>query len=235
MGNNNFDTKVLDLGGSLVAPDEIALDFLKSFRDLVTEYLKEDDSRRLILVIGGGGLARKYQSAYREISSQSTNDEADWIGIGATKLNARLVKGVFQEFCLDEVVSDPTDVPAFTGRILVASGWKPGFSTDYDAVLLAERFGASVLVNLTNIPKVYTADPKADPNAQPLDEVTWADFRKITGDEWVPGKNTPFDPSAAKKGSEMKLTVISVLGTNLNNFRKVLFGGDYVGTTVGPE
>ena len=161
-----YDTKVLDLGGSLVAPDAIAVEFLKSFERLIGEYLAKDSSRRLIMVIGGGSPARKYQDAYRKISDSPENDEADWIGIAATRLNARLIKAVFEEFCTDEVVTDPTNVGAFTGRVLVASGWKPGFSTDYDAVLLAEKFDARVLINLTNIAKVYTADPKIDKSAR---------------------------------------------------------------------
>ena len=229
-----YDTKVLDLGGSLVAPDDIAVEFLKDFKSLIGEYLKEDSSRRLIMVIGGGSPARRYQDAYRTLSEKPKNDEADWIGITATRLNARLIKGVFEEYCKDEVVTNPTDVGAFTGRVLVASGWKPGFSTDYDAVLLAEKFNAAVLINLTNIAKVYTADPKIDKDAKPLDRVTWKEFSEITGTEWVPGKNTPFDPMAVKKASEMKLIVVSALGTNLENLRRILEGDEYIGTTVGP-
>lgn len=230
-----YNTKVLDLGGSLVAPDEIAVDFLKDFKRLIVDYLVKESSRRLIMVVGGGSPARKYQAAYRRIIENPENDEADWIGITATRLNARLVKAVFQEYCADEVVTDPTNVPGFTGRVLVASGWKPGFSTDYDAVLLAERFSAGVLVNLTNIAKVYTADPKVDKDAKPLDKITWKEFSNITGTEWVPGKNTPFDPMAVKKASKMKLIVISALGTDLGNLQRILDGADYIGTTVGPE
>ncbi len=230
-----YDTKVLDLGGSLVAPDAIAVEFLKSFERLIGEYLAKDSSRRLIMVIGGGSPARKYQDAYRRISDSPENDEADWIGIAATRLNARLIKAVFEEYCTDEVVTDPTNVGDFTGRVLVASGWKPGFSTDYDAVLLAEKFDARVLINLTNIAKVYTADPKIDKSARPLDKVTWKEFSDITGTEWVPGKNTPFDPMAVKKASQMKIIVISALGTDLDNLRRILDGSDFVGTTVGPE
>ena len=229
------DTTVLDLGGSLVVPGEIAVGFLKELKQLLSDYLAGDPERRLILVIGGGSPARTYQNAYRSISDDADDDEADWIGIAATRLNARLMKAVFEDYCLDEVVTDPTDVPAFSGRVLVASGWKPGFSTDYDAVLLAEKFGAKVLVNLTNIARVYTADPKVDANALPLDKVTWAKFREITGDEWVPGKNTPFDPTAAKKGAEMRLTVISALGSDLENLRRILEQNSYIGTTVGPD
>jgi len=229
------DTKVLSLGGSLVAPDEIAIDFLKGYKRLIHDYLSHDPSRRLIMVIGGGGPARKYQNAYRSIERDPGNDEADWIGIAATRLNARLVKAIFKEHCADDVVTDPTNVPSFSGRILVASGWKPGFSTDFDAVLLAERFGAETLVNLTNIAKVHTADPKIDKNAKPLDRVSWKEFSEITGTEWVPGKNTPFDPVAVKKASEMKLVVISALGSDLDNLRRILENGDYIGTTVGPD
>ena len=230
-----YDTKVLSLGGSLVAPDNIAVEFLEGFKRLVGEYLEKDASRRLVMVIGGGGPARKYQQAYRKISASPENDEADWIGIAATRLNARLVKAVFEEQCTDEVVTDPTKVEAFTGRVLVASGWKPGFSTDYDAVLLAENFDARVLINLTNIAKVYTADPKIDKNAKPLDKISWKEFSDITGTEWTPGKNTPFDPTAVKKAAEMKLIVVSALGSDLDNLSRILEGGDYIGTTVGPE
>jgi uridylate kinase len=126
-------------------------------------------------------------------------------------------------------------VRAFSGRVLVASGWKPGFSTDYDAVLLAERFEAKAVVNLTNIEKVYTADPKIDKNAKPLDKVTWREFSEITGTEWIPGKNTPFDPTAVKKAAAMKLVVISALGSDLRNLRRILESEEYVGTTVGPD
>ncbi len=229
------DTKVLSLGGSLVAPDEIAVGFLRDFRRLIRDYLEEDQTRRLIMVIGGGAPARRYQKAYREIAQNAKNEEADWIGISATRLNARLVKAVFEEYCVDEVVTDPTARVDFAGRVLVASGWKPGFSTDYDAVLLAERFNAGVLVNLTNIAKVYTADPKIDKNAKPLDRITWKEFSKITGTEWTPGKNTPFDPTAVAKASELRLIVISALGSDLTNLSRILEDSGYEGTTVGPE
>jgi len=78
-------------------------------------------------------------------------DEADWLGITATKMNAQLLKAIFSGLCTQEVINDPTAPIEFSGRILVASGWKPGFSTDTDAVYLAERFGAKTIINLSNI------------------------------------------------------------------------------------
>ena len=128
---------------------------------------------------------------------------------------------------------NPTDENVkFTGRVLVAAGWKPGFSSDNDAVLLAERFNADTVVNLSNIEKVYTDDPRKNPDAKPLDTISWADFRKMVGDEWVPGKNCPFDPIASKKSEQLKLTVICASGKNIPNIRNILDGKDYIGTTI---
>jgi uridylate kinase len=161
------------------------------------------------------------------------DDQADWIGVMATRLNAQLVKAVMSDRCLQDVVTDPTAVKDIRGRVLVAAGWKPGFSSDYDAVLLAERFGADTVVNLSNIEKVYTADPKTDPSARPLDRVSWEDFRGMVGEEWVPGKNVPFDPVASRRAHENGTKVICAAGRNLENLEKILCGGDFTGTVIG--
>jgi uridylate kinase len=162
-------------------------------------------------------------------------DTLDWIGIAATRLNAELLKQLFRELCLEQVVTDPTSVSVFPGRILVASGWKPGFSTDYDAVLLAERFQADTLLNLSNITKVYTADPKTDPQAKPLDAVSWKEFQKLVGDTWKPGINVPFDPVATEKAAQIKLRVIVAGGRNIDNLKKILYDEEFEGTVIGPE
>jgi uridylate kinase len=228
---------VISFGGSIVAPDKVDIDFLKNFKNLVEYFLEADINRRFIFVVGGGGPARHYQNAYREICENIKNDEAymqaaDWIGIMATRLNAQLVKAIMGEWCCQDVIINPTIVDPFIGRVLVAAGWKPGFSTDYDAVLLAERFKADALINLSNIEKVYTADPKTDPNAKPIDKISWADFRKMVGDEWTPGKNVPFDPVASRHAEKIKLKVICAAGKNLDKLKKILSGEDFFGTTI---
>ncbi|MDR1316284.1 MAG: UMP kinase [Spirochaetales bacterium] len=223
---------VISLGGSIVAPDGVDTGYLKEFRVCVREYLAEDARRRLILVIGGGAPARRYQAAYREISERAQSDAQDWIGIAATRLNGELVRGLFPEECLEALVTNPGEA-VFTGRILVAAGWKPGFSSDYDAVFLAEKFGAATVINLSNISRVYTADPRLDPGAKPLDRLTWAEFRAIVGDEWTPGRNAPFDPVAAKKASELKMKVIVAAGKDLDTIASILRGKPFSGTTIG--
>ena len=241
-------TKVLSVGGSIIAPDKPDVSLLKNFTSMAVSWLKANADSRLILVAGGGGPARTYQNAYREVASlfdseekaacgfandEETNYACDWLGIMATRMNAQILKTCFGPLCPHEVITDPTAAPdEFPGRVLVAAGWKPGFSTDNDAVILAKKYNADTIVNLSNIEKVFTDDPKKNPNAKPLDTISWADFRKMVGDEWVPGKNCPFDPIASKTASEIGLTVICAAGKNISNIRAILDGKEYIGTAI---
>ena len=227
-------TTVLSLGGSIVAPDNVDSAFLRAFREAIGEYLDKNEDARLILTVGGGAPAREYQKAAREIDAAMSSDELDWLGIRATHLNAMLLRAVFDGLCLDDIVTDPTaESVSFTGRILVAGGWKPGFSTDTDAVYLAKRFGGSTVINLSNIRKVYTDDPRKNPEAKPIDSISWKDFRKIVGDEWVPGKNTPFDPIASRLAEEAGIQVICAEGHSIENTIAILEGKPFEGTTIG--
>nr|QQK86925.1 uridylate kinase [Treponema denticola] len=228
---------VLSVGGSIVAPDKPDFDFLDKFSKTIRNWLLQDSSRKIIMVIGGGAPARDYQNAYRKVcdlrKAPAKNDEADWIGIMATRLNAQPVKAVFEDLCPNPVVYDPTTVDMFGGQILVAAGWKPGFSTDNDAVVLAERFSGNLVVNLSNIAKVYTDDPKKNPEARPIDSISWEDFIKIVGTEWVPGKNTPFDPIASQRAQKAGIRVICAAGKDIENLENILNGKDFKGTVIG--
>ena len=231
-------TKVLSVGGSIIVPDKPDTEFLSNFIKMTTEWLDEDKSRRLILVAGGGAPARVYQNAYKEVGTGTgllaDATAADWIGIMATRINAQLLKACFGGYCKNDVVYNPTvEDLKFDGQVLVASGWKPGFSTDTDAVYLGEKFNAKTIVNLSNIEKVYTDDPRKNPDAKPLDTISWEEFRKMVGDEWTPGKNCPFDPIASKKASELGMKVICAGGKNIPNIKAILNDEEYLGTTIG--
>ncbi len=228
-------TRVISVGGSLLAPDGVDTVFVRAFVAAIDRFVAPAAANRAVVVCGGGMLARLYQKAYREIAADPSADAQDWVGVAATRVNAELVRQLLARWCGDPVVTDPTAAIAFGGRVLVAAGWKPGFSTDYDAVLLAERFAAEELINLSNIRQVYTADPKKDPQARPLDRVTWAGYRAIVGDEWTPGKNSPFDPVAAKRAAEARLKVVVATGADLTNFEAILQGRPFVGTVIGPQ
>ena len=142
---------------------------------------------------------------------------------------------MFYIYSPDKVVTDPTSDFSFTGRVLVAAGWKPGFSTDFDAVILAERFQADTVINLSNIAQVFTDDPRKNPEAVPIEKIGWKGFRDIVGHEWIPGKNVPFDPVASKKASEIPLRVIMASGRDLYNLKMILSDKNFHGTLIGPH
>ena len=225
-------TTVLSLGGSIVAPEKVDVEFLTRFKASIAGYLEERKDVRLSLTVGGGAPARIYQEAARKISPSSSAEELDWLGIRATHLNGALVRAVFSEYVENELVTDPTGDFSFDGRILVAAGWKPGFSTDTDAVYLARKFGAKTVVNLSNIKKVYTDDPRKNPDAKPLDHISWDDFIAMVGETWTPGKNTPFDPIASQIARKEGMSVICMDGRNIENLMAMLSDRPFEGTTI---
>lgn len=225
--------KVISLGGSIIIPKDINVNFLKNFKERISSYLNQNKEDKLILITGGGFTARVYQGAAKELNSNIDIDSLDWIGIRATRINAELIKSIFSDFCKDEIVINPTSNYSFSGRILVACGWKPGFSTDTDATYLAKRFNAKQIINLSNIQKVYTKDPRFNKDAKPIDKISWSDFRKIVGDKWSAGANTPFDPIASKMASEEGIQVICSDGQNIDNTIAILEGKEFIGTTIG--
>ena len=162
------------------------------------------------------------------------NDDLDWVGVAATRVNGELLRRILHAWCVEDLVTDPTAVSVFAGRVMVAAGWKPGFSTDNDAVVLARRFSSGTVVNLSNVAKVYSDDPKKNPAARPVDRLSWKEMLRIVGNEWSPGKNTPFDPSAARLAAESRIRVIFAEGRNLGNLSRILAGESFVGTTIGP-
>jgi uridylate kinase len=220
---------ILSVGGSLIAPNEIDLDFLKNLKELLLEQIKS--GKRFALICGGGKIARNYRDAamkFREISVV----EGDWLGIYATRLNAQLVKTIFGGLTHTKVIENPTEKINFTEKIIVAAGWEPGCSTDYDAVLLAKNLGVKKLVNLSNIDYVYDKDPRKFKDAKPIKETSWKDFRKLLQRDWSPGLNSPFDPVAAKDAEQLKLEVVVMNGKNMKNLKDYLDGKAFVGTKI---
>lgn len=219
---------VLSLGGSIIVPDKIDTGFLKNFKKLINEFIKKDF--RFVIYCGGGKTARDYQQAYEDVVGQD-QEAMDWIGIVATHINAFLLKAIFHDAAEDKIIEDPTEKINFKKKILLAGGWKPGWSTDYDSVLLAKNLGASEVINITDIDYVYDKDPNKFKDAKPVKEISWQEFRKLVGSEWKAGLNAPFDPIAAKEAEKLKLRII-VLGKNLNNLRNLLNNKRFKGTVI---
>ena len=205
------------------------IEFLKKFRALILRAVKK--GRRFILVVGGGATCRRYQAAARQVVTM-TNEEVDYLGIKTTVLNAEFVRVLFKDIAHLTVITNPTKKIATRKPIIIAAGWKPGCSTDKDAVLLAKTYGAKEVINLSNIDYVYDRDPKKYPQAKKIKRTSWKEFRKIVGDTWHPGANVPFDPVAAKEAQRLRLTVKFARGTDLPAVAGAIEGMKIRGTII---
>ena len=220
---------VISLGGSLVVPEEIDVPFLKRFHSLILRHVRKGS--RFIIIVGGGRTCRKYQAAARKVTRLASED-VDWIGIHSTRLNAHLLRTVFREVAHPVIIKDPTERIRTEKKVIIAAGWKPGCSTDYDAVLLARNFKSRTILNLSDIDYVYDKDPDLHRNARPIRRISWKDFRKIVGNRWDPGLNKPFDPVASKEAQGLGLRVAIMNGRKLDNLEGFLAGRKFRGTIV---
>ena len=112
------------------------------------------------MIVGGGKVSRQYRDAGSEaIGRKITRDDLDWLGIHATKLNAHLVRTIFRDIAHPFVLKHYEIIRKVEEPVVVASGWKPGWSTDYCAVMICEDYGIKEMINLSNIDQVYDKDP----------------------------------------------------------------------------
>ncbi|MAE42183.1 UMP kinase [Candidatus Woesearchaeota archaeon] len=221
-------TIILSLGGSLIAPEKIDINFLRNFKKTIEKFLRKN--YKFVIVCGGGSIARKYQEALADIIGND-REAMDWMGISATHLNAFLLRTIFHEYSDENIIEDPTKKINSKKKIILAAGWKPGWSTDYDAVLLAKNLKANTIINMSNIDYVYDKDPRKHKDAKKIKHICWKHFRKMIGTKWTAGLNAPFDPIAAKAAEKSKTKVI-VIGKNLKNFENVLNNKKFKGTVI---
>ena len=128
---------IISLGGSVIIPDKLDPSFIKRFRNLIKTYSKK---HKFIIITGGGKLARNLQKKAKKIKNITSKD-LDWLGIYATRINALTIKKIFN--IKTNIITNPTQKISSKENIFIAAGWKPGFSTDYDAVLLAKHIKAA--------------------------------------------------------------------------------------------
>ncbi len=224
------NTFILSLGGSLIAPScEIDWKFLKKFRKLILNEVK--NGKKFFIIAGGGYTARKYIEAADGVLSVN-DDDRDWLGIHSTRLNAHLIRTIFRDVAHPEIIKNPTHFINTRKKIIVGGGWKPGWSTDYVATMVAQEYEAETVINLSNIDYAYNKDPNKFKDAVKLKNVNWRDFRKIVGNKWEPGLNAPFDPIASRKSQQLGLKVIITNGKKLANLKKIFANQKHTGTII---
>jgi len=233
--DNGYKEKiVISVGGSLIVPNGgIDTKFLVEFNKFIRARLAEKKNRQFFLITGGGMTTRHFQHAASQVlKHQLTEDDLDWLGIHVTRLNGHLLRTIFRDVAHPSVIDDYSFIRKICEPVVVGAGWKPGWSTDYDAVLTCEDYGAKTILNLSNIDKLYDKDPNKYKDAKPIDKISWKDFRKMVGEKWTPGMHIPFDPIAVKKAQGLKLKLIIANGNNFGNLENYFKGKKFVGTTI---
>ena len=221
-------TFVISLGGSLIFPGRLDKKFLNNFKKIILKYANK--KHKFIIICGGGKLARNFQQAASKRKKLS-NRELDWLGIKATKINAYSLKTIFGDKANASIITNPNSKIIFNKNIIIAAGWKPGWSTDYDAVLLAKNLGIRDVVNMSNVNYIYDKDPKKHKDAKKIKSTTWQAYSKLISGKWKAGMNVPFDPVAAKEAKKSGIKV-NIIGKDLKNLENLLNGKKFKGTVI---
>lgn len=221
---------VLKLGG-FVFDSELSGKKVGTYAKVMKEFSRKN---RLVTVTGGGSIARKYIAAARELGASEF--VCDQIGVHVSRLNARILATALGEAALPKMPESPDDLLASIGSnlVVVMGGLQPGQSTNAVAALAAEAMCADLLVNATDVDGAYTADPRKDPNARKLDEVTPDELTKILSTEgFKAGEYDLMDPLALRIIMRSKIPAVIVDGRDPSNIAKAL-SGKRIGTRIVP-
>ena len=228
------ETLILSIGGSLmVPPTGINTDFLTKLNIFIRRNVSKN--RRFFLVAGGGSTARTYIDGGKKVIKKITNEDLDWLGIHSSRMNAHLLRTIFRDIAHPRITEN-YDYKILNLRepVVIGAGWKPGWSTDYCAVMFAKNYNASLIVNLSNLYWVYDKDPHRYKDAKKIEKTTWDFYQTLVGDKWVPGLSSPIDPIAAALCKELKLTVITTKGDDFRNLQRIIDGETFRGTVIKP-
>lgn len=224
---------VVSIGGSVLAPD-LDPERIGAYADVIREVVGVGHD--LGVVVGGGRVAREYIAAGRELGANEI--ELDQLGIGVTRLNARLLATALE----DLVAPGPPETYEAgreilqRGQVPVLGGTEPAHTTDAVAAAFAEYVDADLLVYATSVPGVYTADPDQETDAERYDTLTADELVTHTSSLGMDaGAPAPVDPLGAKliKRSGMPTAVLD--GTDPRNVARAILEGSFDGTEVIPD
>ncbi|MCH1527028.1 MAG: UMP kinase, partial [Candidatus Poseidoniaceae archaeon] len=199
----------------------------------------EGNGRKLGIVVGGGLPAREGITLAR--ASFTDSYRLDSVGIAATRLNATILQQSLLDIGCDVSPVIPTTTTEAaellnSHNIVIMGGTTPGHTTDAVAVALARDSSASHCVIATNVSHVHDSDPRSNPEAKPIEEITLAELAEITGTEALgPGESAAVDPIAVKWAMQSSIRLAVLDGRDLSGLEDALEGRPFVGTLVKVE
>ena len=222
------DSVVVSIGGSILIPGNDDSEYIARLASMLRELSKD---ARIAVVCGGGRTARFYADIGRDLGGDDY--KLDILGIGATRLNAQLLALAMGDMP-DRVSESPeeTAASAAPGRVAVMGGTEPGHTTDAVAMMVASCMDADRVVNATSVDAVYTDDPRKNPDAVRIPEMTISRLGEIVYKEHGASKSSVFDPLGVRIAAEKHIDIMIVDGRNLEELRKAILGQRFDGTFV---
>lgn len=228
---------LLKISGEALAGDKHSgLDFevIGQVCDVIKKCL--DMGVQVGLVVGGGNF---WRGAKNSGGGKMERTRADHIGMLATVMNCLAVADVCEQKGIPVRVQTALEMRAIAepyirsrairhlekGRVVIfACGTgSPYFTTDTTAALRAAEIGAEALLLAKNTDYVYTADPKVDPNAQPIPEIGYV--------EVIDRGLSVMDNSALTLCMDNRIPIL-VFGLKAENSIRRVACGERIGTII---
>jgi uridylate kinase len=180
---------VLKLSGEAFADPELDFGIDPKNIERVAREIAESHSEgyEIGVVVGGGNIFRGVSNAAEGMDRAS----ADYMGMLATVINALALRESLDQqgtpsrvqtaISIQQVAEPYIRLRAIRhlekGRVVILAGGtgNPFFTTDTTAALRAAEIGAGMVLKATKVDGVYSSDPKQDPNAELLTEVSYLD------------------------------------------------------------
>jgi uridylate kinase len=239
MSRPSFTRVLLKLSGESLAGDQgygIDPQTINAIAREISEVVAQ--GVQLALVIGGGNIFRGLAASSKGMDRAS----ADYMGMLATMINSLAMQDALEKagvatrvqsaIAMAEVAEPYIRRRAMRhlekGRVVIfgAGTGNPYFTTDTAASLRAMEINAQVILKGTKVDGVYSADPKKDPDAVKLPELTYIDVLKK-------GLQV-MDATAISLCMDNKLPIIVFDLTVEGNIKKVI-SGEAIGTIVQGE
>lgn len=222
---------VISLGGSMIVPDKINVEYLNEFKKIL---LKNRKKYWFVVVCGGGKTARTYIKGLEHIDKKKHYFQG-LLGISATRMNARFMTYFFGKDANQGIPHDMKQVKNLLRRNNVifcgALRYAKRETSDGTAAKLAAYFN-SEFINLTNVKGLHDKNPKKFRSAKFIPDISHKQFltmaKKIG---FTPGQHFALDQTAAKIIKKYNI-ITYILGPDLENLDNLLNEKHFIGTII---
>lgn len=191
----------------------------------------------IAVVVGGGNIFRGMKNSAKFGMDQASGD---YVGMLATVMNAIALQSALNRLEVPCRVQSAITMNQIAepyirhrairhlekGRVVIFAGGtgNPFFTTDTAAALRASEINAQAMLMAKNgVDGVYTDDPRTNPNAKKIDEMTYDDIIK--------NELKVMDTSACALCKQNKIPIV-VFDFDLENGLDKVLSGEKIGTEV---